>query len=211
LFWQIFSFFILGLGISILLEKPQRRKAFRVNSNDEAFVFTENHTFSGRVRDISLTGIWIETDQDITEYLKLIRDNHIKVMIKDLDNIAFYLDAKVVNANSKNIRAQFLKTNELVNIAKLVKVVYADSSRWEIFREELTMGPIRTSIFLTKLFFKTFSKSYTVATKEFLKEMKQIDYKSLLYNMVNLPFKYIKTLFSQFYFKYLKEIKVKNN
>lgn len=211
LFWQIFNFFILGLGISILLEKPQRRKAFRVPSNDEAFVFTENHTFSGRVRDISLTGIWIETDQDITEYLKLIRDNHIKVMIKDLDNIAFYLDAKVVNANSKNIRAQFLKTNELVNIAKLVKVVYADSSRWEIFREELTMGPIRTSIFLTKLFFKTFSKSYTVATKEFLKEMKQIDYKSLLYNMVNLPFKYIKTLFSQFYFKYLKEIKVKNN
>ena len=207
LFWQIFNFFILGLGISILLEKPQRRKAFRVPSNDEAFVFVEPYTFSGRVRDISLTGIWIETDQDITNYLTVVRDAYVKILIKDLDNIAFTLDAKVVNANSKNIRAQFLKTNDLRNVAKLVKVVYADSSRWEIFREELTMGPIKTSIFLIKLFFKTFSKSYTVATKEFIKEIKEINYKALLYNIISLPFKYAKNLSTQIYYKYLREIK----
>ncbi len=216
LFWQIFNFFILGLGISILLEKPQRRQAFRVPSNDEAFIFIGPHTFAGKIRDISLTGIWIETYQDITDHLNLVRDGFIRILIKDLDNIAFYLNARVVNANSKNIRAKFLNTNEIHNIAKLVKVVYADSSRWEIFREELTMGPIKTTIFLTQLFFKTFFRSYKVATVEFINEIKQINYKNLLYNIfnyknllyniLNLPTRYIKRMF-EFGIQYFKGMK----
>ncbi|WP_297890153.1 UDP-forming cellulose synthase catalytic subunit, partial [Sulfurihydrogenibium sp.] len=204
LFWQIFNFLILGLGISILLEKPQRRKAFRVPSNDEAFIYINSHVFSGKVRDVSLTGIWIETDQDITPYLDVVRDAYIKVMIKDVDNLAFTLDAKVVNANSKNIRATFLNTNDIENITKLVKVVYSDSSRWEIFREELTMGPIKTFLFLTKLFFKTFSKAYVVATQEFIKEMKEIRYKDILKSFSLKLLSYGKIFKNIDYKKYLK-------
>lgn len=182
LFWQIFNFLILGLGISILLEKPQRRKAFRIPSDDESFIYIPEKklTFTGKVKDISLTGVWIETDQDITDYLKDVRDAYIKVMIKDIENIAFYLEAKVVNANSKNVRSKFLETNSAENIKKLIKVVYADSSRWEIFREELTFGPIKTLIFLFSLFFKTFAKSYKVATLEFFREIKSIRYRDFM-------------------------------
>lgn len=182
LMWQIFNFLILGLGISILLEKPQRRKAFRIPSNDESFVYIPDKklTFSGKVRDISLTGIWIETDQDITDHLRDVRDAYIKVMIKDIDDIAFYLEAEVVNANSKNIRAKFLEVNDLDNMKKLVKVVYSDSSRWEIFREDITSGPIKTFIFLLSLFLKTFAKSYKIATIEFIREIKSIEFSHIM-------------------------------
>ncbi|MEZ0323272.1 MAG: UDP-forming cellulose synthase catalytic subunit [Hydrogenothermaceae bacterium] len=201
LFWQIFNFLILGLGISILLEKPQRRKAFRIPSNDESFVYLTNsrRVFSGKIRDISLTGVWVETDQDITEFLNEVRDAHVKVLIKDLNNIAFYMEAQVVNANSKNIRAKFLNDNSVENIKKLVKVVYADSSRWEIFREELTYGPIKTFFFLLSLFFKTFAKSYKVATKEFIREISSINYKYIILSTIKRVYSYVKILNIKFY------------
>ncbi|MGC9006522.1 MAG: UDP-forming cellulose synthase catalytic subunit [Sulfurihydrogenibium sp.] len=196
LFWQVFNFFILGLGISILLERPQRRKAFRIPSNDEAFIYVNDLVFSGKVRDISLTGIWVETDQDLTDYLSVVRDAEIKVMIKDVDNLAFSLEAKVVNANAKNVRAYFLNTNDVRNLIKLVKVVYADSTRWEIFREEKVMGPIGVTLFLIKLFFQNFTRSYRVATQEFIREVRSVNYiqmlKSIIYTFYSAFKKLIK-------------------
>lgn len=202
IFWQIFNFLILGLGISVLLEKPQRRKAFRIPSNDESFVYITDKrlTFSGKVRDISLTGVWVETDQDITDYLSDVRDGNIRVMIKDIDNVAFYLEAVVVNANSKNIRAKFSSNNTPEDIIKLVKVVYSNSSRWEIFREELTMGPVRTFLFLLSLFFKTFKKSYKVATAEFIREIREINYTKIIISITSNTvhmIKYVATTFSK--------------
>lgn len=196
MFWQVFNFFILGLGISILLEKPQRRKVFRIPSNDEAFIYVNDLVFSGKVRDISLTGIWVETDQDLTDYLSVVRDAEIKVMIKDVDNLAFSLEAKVVNANAKNVRAYFLNTNDVRNLIKLIKVVYADSTRWEIFREEKVMGPIGVTLFLIKLFFKNFTRSYRVATQEFIREVRSVNYiqmlKSIIYTFYSAFKKLIK-------------------
>ncbi|MCX7738243.1 MAG: UDP-forming cellulose synthase catalytic subunit [Hydrogenothermaceae bacterium] len=194
LFWQVFNFLILGLGISILLEKPQRRNAFRIPTHDESFVYIDStrRVISGRIKDISLTGIWVEIDQDITEYLSEVRDAYARFIIKDINNIAFYLQAQVVNANAKNVRAKFLNTNDVESIKKLIKVVYASSSRWEIFREEITLGPIRTFLFLLKVFIKTFSRSYTVASKEFFREIKSIDYLLLIRNGYN----YAKMLFN---------------
>jgi cellulose synthase (UDP-forming) len=208
LFWQMFNVLILGLGISILLEKPQRRKAFRIPSNDETFIYLNSSVFSGKIKDISLSGIWIETDQDISSYLNDIRDGYIKIMIKDVDNLSFSLNAKVANANSKNIRAHFLKTNEIKNVIKLIKVVYADSSRWEIFREERTMGPIGITFFLIGLFIKTFSKSYSVATKTFFKELIQTDYKSLILNILKKVYQYVKIPVNIVFLKF-KRSKVK--
>jgi cellulose synthase (UDP-forming) len=179
LFWQIFDLFILGIGISILRERPQRRRAFRIPAKDDAIVYTKSQVFSGRVRDISLTGIWVEADQDITDYLSEVRDHLIEFVIMDVRGLPFFLKGRVVNANSKNIRAQF-ETNTLEDYRKLTEVVYADSSRWEIFREEREMNPIQTTIFLTKIFIENFTKAYKMATAEFINEIKGLVQKFML-------------------------------
>ncbi len=171
LFWQIFDLFILGIGISVLRERPQRRRAFRIPAKDDVIVYTKSKVFSGKVRDISLTGIWIETDQDITDYLSEVRDHLIEFVIMDVRGLPFVLKGRVVNANSKNIRAQF-EANTLEDNRKLAEVVYADSGRWEIFREEREMNPIQTTIFITKIFTENFTKAYKMATAEFINELK---------------------------------------
>jgi cellulose synthase catalytic subunit (UDP-forming) len=179
LFWQIFDIFILGIGISVLRERPQRRRAFRIPAKDDVIVYTKSQVFSGKVRDISLTGIWIETDQDITDYLSEVRDHLIEFVIMDVRGLPFVLKGRVVNANSKNIRAQF-EANTLEDYRKLTEVVYADSSRWEIFREEREMNPIQTTIFLTKIFIENFTKAYKMATVEFINEIKGLTQKFML-------------------------------
>jgi cellulose synthase (UDP-forming) len=179
LFWQIFDLFILGIGISVLREKPQRRKAFRIPARDDVIVYTKSKVFSGKIRDISLTGIWVEIDQDITDYLSEVRDHLINFVIIDTRGLPFVLKGRVVNANSKNIRAQF-EANTLEDYRKLTEVVYADSSRWEIFREEREMNPIQTTIFLTKIFIENFTKAYTMATAEFIKEIKELTQEFML-------------------------------
>jgi len=171
LFWQIFDLFILGIGISVLRERPQRRRAFRIPAKDDVIVYTKSKVFSGKVRDISLTGIWVETDQDITNYLSEVRDHLIEFVIMDVRGLPFVLKGRVVNANSKNIRAQF-EANTLEDYRKLAEVVYADSGRWEIFREEREMNPIQTTIFITKIFTENFTKAYKMATAEFINEIK---------------------------------------
>jgi len=173
LFWQIFDLFILGIGISVLRERPQRRKAFRIPAKDDVIVYAKHQVFSGKVRDISLTGIWIETDQDVTDYLSEARDHLIEFVIMDTRGLPFVLKGRVVNANSKNIKAQF-EANTLEDYRKLTEVVYADSSRWEIFREEREMNPIQTTIFLIKIFIENFTKAYKMATAEFINEIKDL-------------------------------------
>jgi cellulose synthase (UDP-forming) len=179
LFWQIFDLFILGIGISVLRERPQRRRAFRIPAKDDVIVYTKHQVFSGKVRDISLTGIWVETDQDITDYLSEVRDHLIEFVIMDVRGLPFVLKGRVVNANSKNIRAQF-EANTLEDYRKLTEVVYADSSRWEIFREEKEMNPIQTTIFLTKIFIENFTKAYKMATVEFINEIKGLAQKFMI-------------------------------
>jgi len=179
LFWQIFDLFILGIGISVLRERPQRRRAFRIPAKDDVIVYTKSQVFSGKVRDISLTGIWVETDQDIADYLLEVRDHLIEFVIMEVRGLPFVLKGRVVNANSKNIRAQF-EANTLEDYRKLTEVVYADSSRWEIFREEREMNPIQTTIFLTKVFIENFTKAYKMATVEFINEIKGLTQKFML-------------------------------
>jgi cellulose synthase (UDP-forming) len=91
----------------------------------------------------------------------------------DVRGLPFVLKGRVVNANSKNIRAQF-EANTLEDYKKLTEVVYADSSRWEIFREERVMNPIQTTIFLIKIFIENFTKAYKMATVEFINEIKSL-------------------------------------
>jgi len=97
----------------------------------------------------------------------------------DVRGLLFVLKGRVVNANSKNIRAQF-ETNTLEDYRKLIEVVYADSSRWEIFREEREMNPIQTTIFLTKIFIENFIIAYKMATAEFINEIKDLAQKLML-------------------------------
>jgi cellulose synthase (UDP-forming) len=179
LFWQIFDLFILGIGMGVLRERPQRRRAFRIPAKDDVIVYTKHQVFSGKVRDISLTGIWVETDQDITDYLSEVRDHLIEFVIMDIRGLPFVLKGRVVNTNSKNIRAQ-IEINTLEDYRKLTEVVYADSSRWETFREEREMNPIQTAIFLTKVFAENFAKVYKMATVEFINEIKSLTQKFML-------------------------------
>jgi cellulose synthase (UDP-forming) len=179
LFWQIFDLFTLGIGIGVLRERPQRRRAFRIPAKDDVIVYAKHQVFSGKVRDISLTGIWVETDQDITDYLSEVRDHLIEFVIMDARGLPFVLKGRVVNTNSKNVRAQF-ETNTLEDYRKLTEVVYADSGRWEIFREEREMNPIQTTIFLIKVFVENFTKVYKMATAEFINEIKGLTQKFML-------------------------------
>jgi len=179
LFWQIFDLFILGIGMGVLRERPQRRRAFRIPAKDDVIVYTKHQVFSGKVRDISLTGIWVETDQDITDYLSEVRDHLIEFVIMDIRGLPFVLKGRVVNTNSKNIRAR-IEINTLEDYRKLTEVVYADSSKWETFREEREMNPIQTAIFLIKVFAGNFAKVYKMATVEFTNEIKGLTQKFML-------------------------------
>jgi hypothetical protein len=62
----------------------------------------------------------------------------------------------------------------------LTEVVYADSSKWETFREEREMNPIQTAIFLIKVFAGNFAKVYKMATVEFTNEIKGLTQKFML-------------------------------
>lgn len=188
LFWQIFDLFVLGIGISVLRERPQRRKAFRIPANETVTFYTPTgKIFSGKIKDISLTGIWVESDQDLTDHLSDIRDMQLSFLIYDIRGVLFTLKGKVVNANSKNVRAMF-EVNSLEDYARLIEVVYADSSRWEIFREEVALNLLQTTFFLMKIFLSNFYISYKMSSKEFIKELqeniKSLNLKSKISNFI---------------------------
>jgi len=183
LFWQTFNFLILALGIISMLEKPERRRAYRIPSDDFAFVYVNNKTFSGKIKDISLTGIWIEADQDLTNYLSEIRDNYIKFAIKDIRGILFTIEGKVVNANSKNIRATFSNVEkDLKSFRKLIEIVYSDSAIWQFWDPDKEASPIYSLKFLTKIAIINFRRAYILATTEFINEIKNLFY-NILFNL----------------------------
>ena len=173
LFWQIFNFLVLALGVIAMREKPERRRAYRIPAQDKAFVYIDSLTFSGRIRDISLTGIWVETDQDLTNYLNKVRDAYVRFLIKDIRGLTFSVEGKVVNANAKNIRAMFINTEDLNFFRKLVEIVYAQSTKWEFFIPEKEASPIESLVFLTRLAIYHFTEAYKKATIEFIREVKE--------------------------------------
>ena len=171
LFWQTFNFLVLALGVIAMREKPERRRAYRIPAQDKVFVYVGSLTFSGRIKDVSLTGIWVETDQDLTQYLDKVRDANVKFLIKDIRGLTFSVEGKVVNANAKNIRATFVNTEDINFFRKLIEVVYAQSKKWEYFIPEREASPFGSLVFLTKLAVLNFTKAYKKATIEFIKEI----------------------------------------
>ena len=171
LFWELFNFIFLALGVIVSHEKPEKRKAHRVPGNDESIIFVKDRTFNGIVKDLSLTGIWISIEDDLTPYLKYIRDSELKFLIKDVRGIIFHLKGKVVNANAHNIRMEFM-FNSIEEEKKIVELVYAPSVRWEYFsNEEKAETPMESLSFLIKLTLKDFMKAYKAVTKEFLYDL----------------------------------------
>ncbi len=170
--WQILNFLVLALGIIVMKERAEKRRAHRIPAMDEAFIYVNDKTFFGRIRDISLTGIWIESLQNLKDYLHEIRDNVLKIVIKDVRGLTFNLRIKVVNANEKNIRGTFLEHyDDIESFRKLVEIVYSQSTRWEFFIPEREMSPIKSFIFLTKIAVSRFKDAYIDATKEFTREV----------------------------------------
>ncbi|RUM50265.1 MAG: cellulose synthase catalytic subunit (UDP-forming) [Hydrogenothermus sp.] len=179
LFWQTFNFLVLALGVIAMREKPERRRAYRIPAQDKVFVYVGSLTFSGRIKDVSLTGIWVETDQDLTHYLDKVRDANVKFLIKDIRGLTFSVEGKVVNANVKNIRATFVNTEDINFFRKLVEVVYAQSTKWEYFIPEKEASPFESLVFLTKLAVSNFTEAYKKATIEFIKEIRQFVFQKL--------------------------------
>ena len=169
-FWELFNLIFLALGIIVSYEKPEKRKANRVPGHDDAIIFVKDETFMGKVVDVSLTGIWIHTDNDLSSYLKDIRDNNLQFLIKDINGRMLALKGKVVNANEHNIRIEF-EDNTIQDEKKIVELVYSPSTRWKYFSEEKEETPIQSFAFLAKLTIKDFIKAYKVITKEFINEI----------------------------------------
>jgi len=170
LFWQTFNLVFLALGVIASLEKPEKRKAHRVPGHDAAVIFVNNETFKGDVEDISLTGIWLKIDNDLSLYLDDIRDKELKFLIKDIRGMMLTLKGKVVNANNHNIRLQFLYSN-IEEEKKIVELVYAPSTRWEYIDDEKGETPVNSFLFLVHLTFKDFIEAYKIITKEFINEI----------------------------------------
>ena len=170
LFWEIFNLVFLALGIIVAHEKPEKRRAHRVPGNDDAVIFVRDKTFRGKVIDLSLTGIWIRIDDDLTPYLDDIRDHELSFLIKDVRGMMMTLKGKVVNANAHNIRMQFIYSN-IEEEKKIVELVYSPSTRWEYFMDEKPETPMESFSFLVKLTLKDFVKAYKLITKEFFNEI----------------------------------------
>jgi len=170
LFWQTFNLVFLALGVIASLEKPEKRKAHRVPGKDDAVIFVKDRTFKGKVVDLSLTGIWIQVDEDLTPYLDDIRDHTLSFLIRDIRGMLLSLKGEVKNANAHNIRMKFLYSS-IEEEKKVVEVVYSPSARWIYFNESKPETPIASFIFLLKLTIKDFARAYKIITREFINEI----------------------------------------
>ena len=170
-YWMSLNFVFLALAVIIAYEKSEKRKAYRIPADDDAFVKVDHKTVKGKIKDISLNGIWIQTDSDISKYLDKIRDHTLQFMIKDVRGMIFVLKGKVVNANKNNIRMKLLY-DTFDQEKKVVEIVFTNSSRWEYFYENTSKeNPIKAFLFLLKLTLKDFFIAYKELTLEFIKEI----------------------------------------
>ncbi|MEO1928342.1 MAG: glycosyltransferase family 2 protein [Nautiliaceae bacterium] len=170
-FWMCFNILYLGVGMIVAHEKPEKRTFHRIPANDEAIVYINHKAYEGTVRDISLTGIWIEVHKDISHLLKdYVWDKKLKFLIKDEYGIMFAVEGQVVNANAHNIRMKFVFAN-IDQEKKITQLVYASSSRWKLFMQEKAVSPFYSIMFLFKLIFRDFGRAYIEVVKTFYKDL----------------------------------------
>jgi cellulose synthase (UDP-forming) len=173
-FWMIFNVLYLSIGIIVSYEKPEKRVFHRIPANDEAVVYINDRAYEGVVRDVSLTGIWVEVKKDLTPVLKeYVWDKKLKFLIKDEYDNMIALQGEVVNANSHNIRMKFIYSN-IEEEKKVIQVVYASSSRWKIFMDEKSVNPVASFAFLVKVTLKDFIVAYGEVAKQFVKDLSLI-------------------------------------
>jgi cellulose synthase (UDP-forming) len=181
-FWELFNIVFLGIGIIVTYEKPEKRRAHRIPANDTAMLYVKNKVFNAKVKDISLTGIWLYVDNDLTDYLGDIRDKELKFLIKDARGMLFTVKGKVVNANAHNVRMTFLFHN-IETERKLIELVYAQSSRWKYFMDEKDENPIASFLFLVKLTLKDFKIAYKNVSIQFFKDF--VNFVKNIFNKIN--------------------------
>ncbi len=170
-FWMCFNILYLGVGMIVAHEKPEKRTFHRIPANDEAIVYINHKAYEGTVRDISLTGIWIEVHKDISHLLKdYVWDKKLKFLIKDEYGIMFAVEGQVVNANAHNIRMKFVFAN-IDQEKKITQLVYASSSRWKLFMQEKAVSPFYSIMFLFRLIFRDFGRAYIEVVKTFYKDL----------------------------------------
>ena len=169
-FWMIFNVLYLSIGIIVSYEMPEKRVFHRIPANDEAIVYIKERAYEGVVKDVSLTGIWIEIKKDIGSVLENVRDAKLKFLIKDEYDNMIALSGEVVNANSRNIRMKFVYNNAEEE-KKVIQVVYASSSRWKIFMDEKSVDPVSSFAFLVKVTFKDFMLAYKEVAKQFIGDL----------------------------------------
>ena len=187
-YWMSLNFLFLALAIIIAYEKAEKRKAYRIPANDDAFIKFDHKTIKGKIKDISLNGILIQTESNISEYLDKIKDHTLKFIIKDVRGMIFVLKGKVVNSDENNIRMKLLY-DTLEQEKKVVEIVFTNSSRWEFFYENTSkINPIKAFLFLFKLTLKDFFIAYKELTLEFIKEINE-------YIKLKEKIKYVKLIF----------------
>ncbi len=170
-FWEFMNLVFLSLGIIAVYERSEKRRAHRVPAKDDAILYIEGKSFSAKVKDVSLTGIWLYTYKDITPYLDKIRDKDLKFLIKDTRGMLFSVKGKVVNANSHNVRMKF-EFEDLESERKVIELVYAQSSRWEYFSDTKDKDPISAFMFLLKITVRDFKIAYKAVLEQFIIDVK---------------------------------------
>ena len=178
-FWEVLNLILLGVGVIIAYEKAEKRTYHRVPAYEDAVVFINEKAYYGKVRDISLTGIWIEVKNDISAILKdYVWDKKLKVMLKDEYNQVFSIEGKVVNANSHNIRMKFVFKG-IDEEKKITQIVYGKSGKWKLFIDEEPVTPFKSLMFLIKLLITEFPIAYTQQLKQFITDLFKLKIKKI--------------------------------
>lgn len=131
--WTIFNLVLIIASIGALYELRQRRRYHRMSTEEEALIIVPGkfQSFKSKVKDISLGGLALEMEKSnfmpfVNQTLEILTWNSFG------DEFRFLLVVKrlSINDNSLSLGCIF---HESVDENSIVKYVYGDSGRWEIF------------------------------------------------------------------------------
>ncbi len=131
--WTIFNLVMIIACIGALYELRQIRRYHRILTDEEALIIVPGtlRSFKAKVKDISLGGLALEMEN--VNFIPFLNQNlEIVTWGSNGEEFKFLLVVKRVNKVNKFIRVG-CSFHESIEENSIVKYVYGDSGRWEIF------------------------------------------------------------------------------
>jgi len=166
-YWNLLNTIFLMAALVIVRERRQLRRFYRIPVKDEAVVVgPKKESYFAKVEDISLGGV----------KLKLFEKSNLKD--GDRIDIIFYTvmdEREVLKAEIVNVRRGYLHCKFVIDthedLAKVVRIIYGSSVRWEHFKEVDHRTPWGALLYILKKTLKYFPESYKMEWREFLRSL----------------------------------------